>query len=350
MSKVKDRVGETSKSFEGQLMRIIAYRNCKDIDVQFEDGVVVPNKSYIHFKSGTIKNPYKDALERIGEVSTATNGQKMTIIAYHSYDNIDIRFEDNTIVTGKGYKEFKKGSILNPNAKTKEAVSRVGETSLSSKGEVMTLEVWRSNSDIDIRFEDNTLVTGKTYANFKAGLITNPNFSNKKYIGLESTHKITGLKMKIIAFRSCSDVDIQFEDGYIAHNKSMQNFKNGKITYDGKSRIGETKLANNGLCMKIVEYTTASDIKVEFEDGTVVPSYYSSFRSGNIKHPSLRLGKNGYFSNSSRLYSFSVLKLAYQYEGVSNYICKCENCGFKDILTVEEMKEHRCRLKLSYKG
>lgn len=342
MSRIKNRVGETNTSFEGQLMTIIAYRSNKDIDIQFEDGVVVTNKSYIHFKSGTIKNPYKDALERIGEVSIATNGQKMVIIAYHNYENIDVRFEDNTIVLNKSYSDFKKGSILNPNARTKESIVRVGETSLSSKGEKMTIEAWRGNADIDVRFEDNTLVKNKTYANFKSGLITNPNFSAKKYIGMKSKHKVTGLDMEIIEFRNCSDVDIRFSDGYIAYNKSVQNFKNGKITYEAKSRVGESKLANNGLLMEIVEYNSNNSMKVKFEDNTIVPTYYSSFKSGNVSHPSLRLVGKGYFSSSSVLYGFCIRKLAYNFKGVSNYICRCDCCGLKDILTPKEMLDHKC--------
>lgn len=344
MSRLKSRVGETNTSFEGQLMTIITYRSNKDIDIKFEDGIVVTNKHYTHFKSGTIKNPHKDALERVGESNTATNGQRMTILAYHSYDNIDIRFEDGTIVLNKGYSEFKKGTILNPNAKTKESVIRLGETSLSSKGELMTLEVWRGSSDIDIRFEDNTLVCNKTYANFKAGLITNPNFSSKKYIGLTSRHRLTGMTMTIIAFRSCSDIDVKFEDGFIAYNKSVQNFKKGEITYSSLSRIGETKLANNGLYMEIVDYKANNDMTVKFEDGTLVSTYYSSFKTGNIKHPAINLTKKGYFGSSSELYGFRLVKLAYIYEGVSYFICECKVCGYRDILTVQEMKEHKCEV------
>ena len=106
LSRLKNRVGETSISSDGQIMIIIAYRSCKDIDVRFEDGVVVTNKSYIHFKSGVIKNPYRDALLRVGEEGIATNGQKMTIIAYHDSENIDIKFEDGTIVLHKSYSDF----------------------------------------------------------------------------------------------------------------------------------------------------------------------------------------------------------------------------------------------------
>lgn len=36
---------------------IIAYRNVTDIDVQFEDGTVVEHRTYQSFKLGKIRNP-----------------------------------------------------------------------------------------------------------------------------------------------------------------------------------------------------------------------------------------------------------------------------------------------------
>lgn len=37
-------------------MKIIAYRNKRDIDIQFEDGVIVEHRKYSDFKTGAIKN------------------------------------------------------------------------------------------------------------------------------------------------------------------------------------------------------------------------------------------------------------------------------------------------------
>ena len=44
-----------------------------------------------------------------------------------------------------------------------------------------------------------------------------------------------GLEAEIIAYRSYKDIDVKFEDGYIAYNRSYDRFKNGKI----KSRLNE---------------------------------------------------------------------------------------------------------------
>ena len=51
---------------------------------------------------------------RIGETSTALCGMKMTVIGYRTVNDIDVKFEDGTVVEHKGYREFKNGKIKNP--------------------------------------------------------------------------------------------------------------------------------------------------------------------------------------------------------------------------------------------
>lgn len=55
--KKTDRIGETNIALNGQVMTIIEYRGCKNIDIQFEDGTIVKNKSYSCFERGKIRNP-----------------------------------------------------------------------------------------------------------------------------------------------------------------------------------------------------------------------------------------------------------------------------------------------------
>ena len=139
-----------------------------------------------------------------------------------------------------------------------------------------------------------------------------------------------------------SDLDIRFEDGTVVYNKSWQNFRLGKINYKKLNRVGERGTATNGLSMEIIQYTDNNNMVVRFEDGSDVKTFYSSFKNGNISHPTLRLTRNNNFSKSSKLYNFSILKLAYCYNNESNYICKCKSCGYRDILTPNEMLHHKC--------
>jgi len=117
-----DRTGETAIATNGQKMTIIACRGYKDIDIRFEDGTVVKNKKYENFKNGKIRNPTLDPIgkddqseNRMGEINKATNGLKMSVIGYRNAMDVDIRFEDGTVVKNKKYERFKKGAIKHPN-------------------------------------------------------------------------------------------------------------------------------------------------------------------------------------------------------------------------------------------
>ena len=183
MSARIDRIGETAVATNGQKMTIIAYRGNNDMDVRFKDGYVACNKSYGNFKKGKIKNPNKPNVQlktdiRIGETRTASNGQKMTIIAYRGTNDMDVRFEDGYVACNKSYTNFKTGRIENPNKPFTQLKTdiRIGETSVANNGQRMTIIAYRYVNDIDIQFEDGYVTYNKRYQSFKTGRIVNPRF------------------------------------------------------------------------------------------------------------------------------------------------------------------------------
>jgi hypothetical protein len=281
------RTGETIEANNGQKMTIVAYNNADDIDVQFEDGTVVCNKDYYSFQHGEIKNPnyYKS---RIGETQIAPNGQLMTIIDYRGSHDVDIQFEDGTIVKGRGYANFKNGSIEYPVEK------RVGESYVDKNGQTVTITAYRNVKDIDVEFSDGTIVSHIYYNLFKTKRVHNPNIHSviERYKSnrLRETGKnAQGLAMKIIEYNSSDNIAVEFEDGTIVKNKNYSDFLNGKIGYPNyysKNRTGESIIAKNGQKMTIVEYRNARDLDVQFEDGTIVQhKAYSNFKKGGIsKH------------------------------------------------------------------
>lgn len=170
----------TDKAKNGMMMSIIAYRSYNDIDVQFEDGIIVKNKTMGAYKKGNIRHPEisahkREITDRTGETGIAHNGMKMSIIAYRSNSDIDIQFEDGVIVYNRSYQAFKKGQVPNPKLSSQTAVKdRVGETITNKRGLTMTIIAYRNSRDIDIQFEDGTIVTNKSYQNFAKGCVAKP--------------------------------------------------------------------------------------------------------------------------------------------------------------------------------
>lgn len=91
------RVGEFTTASNGMRIKIIAYRSAKDIDIQFEDGTIIHNVTYDSFKKGYIRYPNTN-LNKIGMISTASNGMKMTLIAYRKSTDIDIQLDRKSVV------------------------------------------------------------------------------------------------------------------------------------------------------------------------------------------------------------------------------------------------------------
>lgn len=285
-NKEQDRINETQTMNNGQKATIVAYRGSADIDVRFEDGTIVSNKAYSSFKNGNIKNPNN----HIDEVRQMHNGMKATIIAYRSSPDIDIQFEDGTIVYHKQYVSFLNGCIKNPN-------SRLNEVRRMNNGQSAVVKEYRKATDIDIKFEDGTIVTHRSYNAFLNGSIRNPNKIsdrelNKKHNKPSVIHKgeertmNNGEKATIIAYRSFKDIDVQFEDGTVISYRIYGEFKKGSIM---KPKKNEIRVMHNGQKAKIIEYRNCFDIDIQFDDGTIVEhKIYNNFKRGLIRNPNFK--------------------------------------------------------------
>ena len=83
MGKKLDRTGEVGYNNDGERMTIVRYVNNVDIDVQFEDGTIIEHRTYNRFKTGNIKNPmtpsvYGVGFMGIGEFKSTDENGKLT--------------------------------------------------------------------------------------------------------------------------------------------------------------------------------------------------------------------------------------------------------------------------------
>ena len=114
---------------------------------------------------------------RLGETRMMNCGMEATIIRYGKAIDIDVRFEDGTVVKHKSYSKFKKGGIANPNIKA----SRFDETRMMSCGMEATIIRYGGATDIDVRFEDGAIMEHMIYSKFKKGSIAHPNTTRRIY-------------------------------------------------------------------------------------------------------------------------------------------------------------------------
>ena len=320
--KLRNRIGESViNERTNEKMTIIEYRGANDIDVQFEDGKVLRHVRYELFKKKRLRGNRGNELAtwHLGEIVISKLGQKMELIAYRSGLDIDVKFDDGTVVEHCQYFNFKRGLIKNPNhnyydiVKQKNRIDNIGKETIDLvTGQKVKIIEYNDHKNIVVEFEDGRKVKS-TIFKFRRGRITDlPKneiglkiTNNKlekysdKYIGMTNINT-EGYKMKIIAYRSARYIDVEFEDGTIRTDCQISAFKSGRIC-KRKYGLAKTKVFNTwhlnetniqkstGLKMTIIGYRNYKDIDVEFEDGTIVKGVWlASFKEGTLKHPKFR--------------------------------------------------------------
>ena len=277
-------------------------------------------------------------IDRLGETRMMNCGMEATIIRYGGATDIDVRFEDGTVVKNRWYGNFKKGEIANPNIKTFTEV-RLGETRMMNCGMEATIIRYGGATDIDVRFEDEAVAKNKAYGEFKKGGIAHPSTTAKARLG-ETRMMNCGMKATIIRYENADDINICFEDGKVVEHKTYRAFKKGYIAHQNtnvpvEARLGETQMMNCGMEATIIRYENSRDIDVRFEDGKVVGhKAHGTFKKGEIAHESLSQ-KRG----SKDFHGF-ICKQGFKDEDRVLYECICKHCGLEDVLTPQEMMEH----------
>ena len=352
--------GMRKKANCGMMMEIVKYRNATDIDVRFDDGYLCEHRTMKHFRDGEINNPNgknawkeKQQDKHIGMEKKARCGLMMKVVEYRNSDDVDVRFEDGVVVRTT-MKAFTNNYVRYPD----QEMEYIGQKRTSSCGMTMTLIDIRNRSDVDVEFDDGTRVQHRKYVEFDRGLIAHPEACKYREQGMlgEEAVSLCGLKMKIVGYRSSKDIDVSFEDGTIIEHRALSNFRNGKIDHPTRSSqirrdalakrfLGKKSISKSGFPMTIVGYRNNDDIDIEFGDGVVLKHEQKSlFAKGEIRHPNggLRVsrGKKVVRKNSSYA-GFSLLGYAFEHGEDVYYICACQKCGYSNILTPQEMERHK---------
>ena len=252
----KKHIGTTKTMHCGLKATIVACRNSRDIDVQFENGAIRKHVAMHHFKNGEIiPKPLRTQTENItkytGMTRTMKCGMKATIIKYRYATDVDVQFEDGTIQKHRSVYEFNLGKIAHTrknNATSKENKEKyIGMTRTMNCGMKATIIEYRSYDDIDIQFEDGKICKHKSLIAFKKHQIIHKSYPqrliNEKYLGKIKTMNC-GLKATVISCKNAMDIDVQFEDGTIREHVRASHFMAAHITHPTNVLFDTYKLNN----------------------------------------------------------------------------------------------------------
>lgn len=108
------RIGEKHIQNCGLEAEIVSYRSSRDIDVKFPDGRIVKHKTYVGFINGHIIHPETFAKKHLNKKHIQNCGLEAKIVGYRNRRDIDIQFPDGMIVEHKTCDAFMKGLIKHP--------------------------------------------------------------------------------------------------------------------------------------------------------------------------------------------------------------------------------------------
>ena len=349
---IKEKMNAIYTSSTGVQCRIVNYRNFHDVDVQFlRDGKIREHLDYRNLQTGQFSHPddLPNANNRIGQQRTNKNGVAATVIEYISAQDFTIQLPDGSTKHLSTWKDFNEGNfsemyVDNYKISNFEKEKRKQDIIKNTSGYSMKILNYRTNSDIDVIFEDDTIVKNKTYYNFKNGNIVHPKYKTLKAEKLNII-KQHGIK-DVLRYNNKKDFDIELEDGTIVYNANYYRCTSGdlaklhaelNLTEDEINKRTTTYITKNKHTAHIKKWHTCLNIDIEFEDGEEVKGitwnqfikkqfFYPS--EANIKNQALKyIYKNYKHGAKQRGISFNITK-----DDVFELIHKpCYLCGRSNL-------------------
>lgn len=183
-------------------------------------------------------------VEHIGEKQTMRNGHTAQITAYNSATDLTITFDDGTVREHQRYHDFthkiiKHESELPGHKKPKD---RVGETSMSNKGENVTIIEYFGSQYMNVQFDDGTIAYGINYHSFTNNKVVRPDYKHYKWFITKENSEAKPVSLQNV-------IEIIMNDHTLTPKEKCE--KLGIITHGKKSKNVQIFILYNNVKHKI---------------------------------------------------------------------------------------------------
>jgi hypothetical protein len=97
-----------------------------------------------------------------------------------------------------------------------------------------------------------------------------------------------GYNVEIIEYFSACDITIKYEDGTVLHKIFFSALKSGQVRKP-QNRVGEKYVNKEGQEAEIIEYESSLNVTVRFEDNAIVSNLqYDNIKRGAFKNPYIK--------------------------------------------------------------
>ena len=293
MSSIK--VGNTFETNNYGQVKVV-HVGRKDITVRFKDGTDVITESS-HLYSGSIKNPNAATTKWVGKRFQTNNYGFVVITKYVNNREVTIKFESDGTEVLTQLSLIERGKIKNPNAKDAKAAQWEGNIFPTNRyGNVKVLK-YVNASEMLVEFESDGTQINVSAGNLRKGKATNPNSIKKQHNTELNAEKCCEYddeifetnrhgNVRVIKYTDALNVLVEFEDGTQV-TATSGNLRNGKVknpNYERNKYFGKIFESNNFGKFKVIKFVDSNNVTVKFADtGTKVKTTVSLIKSGSIK-------------------------------------------------------------------
>ena len=213
----------------------------------------------------------------VGYRFTNKQGFRAEVIAYHGRKNIDIQFEDGAIVTKTTGSYIAKGLPMHPTY----GKIKVGDKFPCRCGDTVEVLEYQSSVKILVKWASDGATKWTCSDTLRMGINKNPNSFYKAGDIVETKNHGP---VTVIEYNSATNIIVRFDNGK-QKKTSASSLEAGNVRPDGyfKAREGHKFLTNSGWTGRIVKWVDSHEVYVEWQDGSKSIETWGAINSGAIK-------------------------------------------------------------------
>lgn len=225
------KVGDTFTNKQGLKLKVVDYKNTKNIEVEFEDGLrKTTSKTYIN--KGLPIHPTHGKV-KVGDQFPCKDGDTVEVVEMDGASKVKVKWLSDGAEKWRTTKDVKTGINKHPT----RGIPKVGDKVKTNRSGVVEVVKVNSAIDVVVRFEDG-IEKSVTANAIRENNILHPHGCTVK-VGQEYT-ATCGWKCVVVDYSGAFNVTVEWEDG----TKSKHNAKDVKtghvkpLTYLSCSGIG----------------------------------------------------------------------------------------------------------------
>lgn len=238
-----------------------------------------------YLESAKLKDMY--SRKSVLGVSIVMNcGMACECIAYRNSRDMDVRFEDGTVVRHCHKDYFLNGKVA-PDSVYSFGAGIVGKRVWMTCGDYATCIRYAGNDDTDIRFDDGVVLEHIMSSVFLSGSALHPKFSSI-YVGQSLVIKKTSQSCVCVSYACKNCVAVELDNGEVLYCLRAVDLSGWTVDinkHESKSLVGVRVDMNCGLSAVCIADRGYDSIDIEFEDGAVVTTRRNGFLSGSAMNP-----------------------------------------------------------------